>query len=653
MSKPKLMLFGVDGVPGTYIRQQVAQGKLPGYAKLMEKGVFFNDMQSVFPTISPTCWNSIYTGALPKVHGGVCDILHYDNMAPWEFHSAYSPSNIKAEPLWITAARAGAKSLLLDVLGSGITNYPEDKYVSYVMGSMTVTPNKATADTDITGVPQQYFSVKSIGEQEYIYACGASMPQNGWQVVDNDRALFLYKNGNLRQEKSACESMGDWKFFDDKDSTAVQNTQNSYTFQVVTDVPKFQPDEVEPFTWTLITETNGIRIGATEDEARKCPVITKHKWSDVMTRKLMTDSGRPALFHFRAYCEELDTNSGIHTVYITAARNLLKEIKPVDCSEAIMQIPEIHTICWADFMDNPNKCIDTLEFNIQWKQKIIQYAIEHWDYDILFDYNGLNDTFNHYEMAALYHELETETLTHERAVNDFTRAYQMIDDHILWLLDHAVGEDTTFALFADHGSIAAREDSFFMKSMEKAGLTVYTSDDPSVYSWRNTDIDWSKTKAYCFGSCYVNVNLQGREPCGIVPPEEFDDVVREIIRALQMYTETSDGKVRGLAFAVPGTQAGFVGLGGPGVGDVVFGITGSALGGYFGGVHAVQIPSANTNRGDDMRPVCIMVGKQFKENCILERPTDLTDIAPTLCYAMGYPQPKDATGGIVFAAYRE
>ena len=48
-----------------------------------------------------------------------------------------------------------------------------------------------------------------------------------------------------------------------------------------------------------------------------------------------------------------------------------------------------------------------------------------------------------------------------------------------------------------------------------------------------------------------------------------------------------------------------------------------------------------------------MSGKNFKKDHILSRPTNLTDIAPTLCYAAGYPQPKDATGGVVFAAFSD
>jgi predicted AlkP superfamily phosphohydrolase/phosphomutase len=186
-----------------------------------------------------------------------------------------------------------------------------------------------------------------------------------------------------------------------------------------------------------------------------------------------------------------------------------------------------------------------------------------------------------------------------------------------------------------------------------AGLTVYTTDDETKMSWRNDNIDWTKSKAYCFGSCFVNVNLKDREPCGIVSPEDYDGVVRDIIKALEEGVQTPDGKTRGIAFAVPRDQAGFVGQGGLGSGDVVFGILGGEIGGYFGGVHSVQIPSAKGKGGGDMRPVCIMAGKGLKKGHILERPTDITDIIPTLFYLLGYPQTKDATGGVVFAAYED
>ena len=190
------------------------------------------------------------------------------------------------------------------------------------------------------------------------------------------------------------------------------------------------------------------------------------------------------------------------------------------------------------------------------------------------------------------------------------------------------------------------------EALEKAGLAVFDETGAAWANWRNDHVIWEKTRAYVVDTCYINVNLAGREPCGIVPPEEYDKTVAEIIRALHLYAETSNG-VRGLAFAVPGDQALFFGHSPEDSGDVIFGIYGSSVGGQIGGVHAVQIPGSKDHSGSDLQPICVMCGKNFKENAVLTRPTDLTDIAPTLCHAVGYPQPKDATGGIVFAAYRD
>jgi predicted AlkP superfamily phosphohydrolase/phosphomutase len=154
------------------------------------------------------------------------------------------------------------------------------------------------------------------------------------------------------------------------------------------------------------------------------------------------------------------------------------------------------------------------------------------------------------------------------------------------------------------------------------------------------------------GCCFINVNLKGREPTGIVDPADYDQTVAEIITALQTYGRTEDGSAIALSFAVEKEQAGFVGQGGEDCGDVVYGLAGCKLGGFIGGVHAMQIPSARTETGD-IRSLCMIAGPRFKEGGSLSRPMDLTDIAPTLCYALNYPQPKDATGGIIFQAFRE
>ena len=652
MKKPKILIFGIDGVAAHHIKKQVEHGKLPGFARLMKNGVFFDDMMSVFPTISPTCWHSIYTGAVPKVHGAECEMVHRPGDEPWKFGTTYNDENVHADRIWDVIARNGGKSLLLNLIGGCADDH--SMVTSVKCTSASHSPDKPAADADITGVPQQYFSVRKIADT-LLYAHSVSMPAGGWKNVDNESVRHSFKRADRgRQTVDGGADLGDWNLFDTKDVKIVG--ENAFEFKSISKAPRFNPNETEPFSWTFIVEDGGVKIGESKEKAEQSRLISEHEWSDVIQRNLKTETGEYAIFNFRAYCEQLDPKKEIYSIYITASRNLLKEIKPKSQAEAVMKIPEIDTVCYGDMAINADKFIDSLKFKLSWHEQVIKAAIENDEYELIFDYFGTTDSVNHSEIAPYYdlvnvNVTDTRYYTHERAISDYERVYKLVDEHLSWLCDHAADADTIIAVCADHGAVATRDDYFPMEILKNAGLTTYIDYDFNKLSWRNDGIDWSKTKAYCMGCCHINVNLKGREPTGIVEPEDYDKVVKEIIVALHEHGATHAGTHKGeFAFVVPRDQAGFIGLGGECCGDVVFGIMGGDIGGYFGDVHAVQIPSAK-NKISDERPVCIMSGKGFKKDHLLGRPTDLTDIAPTLLYASGYPQPEDATGGIVFAAF--
>ena len=119
MKKPELLIIGIDGAMPQYVKNAVAEGKLPTFARLMKKSVFFNDCMTVFPSISPTCWTAIHTGAPPMVSGAACQTVHVPGTHPSEFITPYSALNIRAERFWEAAARKGKRSLIMDALSAG------------------------------------------------------------------------------------------------------------------------------------------------------------------------------------------------------------------------------------------------------------------------------------------------------------------------------------------------------------------------------------------------------------------------------------------------------------------------------------------------------------------------------------------------------
>lgn len=618
MKKPELVILGVDGGSPEYVKNAVKEGKLPGFARLMEKGVFFTDCMTVFPSISPTCWTAIETGAVPAVSGALCQAVHVPGTHPAEFITPYNSTNVRAERFWEAAARIGKKSLMVDVLSSGPA---KSDLITQIMGGVSVTPDRDPADTYRSGVPQQIFRVDP---RECAFSDAVKTRGGTWEMIGDSEAEY--------------ERISD----------------NTYVFPVVYKNDKYDPDEVEAFSWTVTVEKNGIRIGADAEDAGRCPVVEPGKWSPVLTRRLMTNDGCVTPFRFRARLEEFDPALGTCSILVTSAMNFRKEITPESAVEDALEIDEIYSSTAMALWDRPcdvDKYFDCEEWALLWHRQMIERCMEKEDYDIVFDYSGHVDTVNHRFRGVLEKVEDHYEKDYETAVAAYEKAYRLVDEQICWLLEHVADENTTFALISDHGSVGARESMNQFDILEKEGLITYI-DPEGDKSWRNINIDWSRTKAYSVGSCYINVNLKGREPEGIVEPEDYDKVVNQIIRALQKGVETTDDHRYGLAFAVDKEQAGFIGHGGENCGDVVYGIVGGKLGGYFGGVHAQQIPSARSATGD-IRSTCIMCGPRFKENVSLDRPVDLTDFAPTLCYALGYPQPKDATGGVVFQALKE
>ena len=54
-------------------------------------------------------------------------------------------------------------------------------------------------------------------------------------------------------------------------------------------------------------------------------------------------------------------------------------------------------------------------------------------------------------------------------------------------------------------------------------------------------IDWSKTKAYSMYYAGISINLKGREPAGIVSPEEYDSI-RQVIMEKVLQIKAPDGQ---------------------------------------------------------------------------------------------------------------
>ncbi|MBY0373167.1 MAG: alkaline phosphatase family protein [Bryobacteraceae bacterium] len=119
----------------------------------------------------------------------------------------------------------------------------------------------------------------------------------------------------------------------------------------------------------------------------------------------------------------------------------------------------------------------------------------------------------------------------ENVIRDY---YKYIDTEIGSLLE-LLDDDTIVMLVSDHG--AQRLDGGFCVNewLRREGLLVLKEEPSGPAPFSPKLVDWSKTKVWSEGGYYarVFVNVQGREPEGVIPAGEYDAFLDEMTERLK------------------------------------------------------------------------------------------------------------------------
>ncbi|MFB6267042.1 MAG: alkaline phosphatase family protein [Halodesulfurarchaeum sp.] len=157
-------------------------------------------------------------------------------------------------------------------------------------------------------------------------------------------------------------------------------------------------------------------------------------------------------------------------------------------------------------------------------------AFEHYidadDWDLFFGVFMTTDRVNHF----LFREYERDGEYRE----DFLEFYRTVDEYI-GRLHEALPEDVTTIVASDHGFTTLEYEVHFNTWLEEHGWLSFDDADHEDLG----DIS-PETRAYSFIPGRFYLNLEGREPAGAVPQEEYE-AVREELRAELEALEGPDG----------------------------------------------------------------------------------------------------------------
>jgi len=124
-----------------------------------------------------------------------------------------------------------------------------------------------------------------------------------------------------------------------------------------------------------------------------------------------------------------------------------------------------------------------------------------------------------------------------------------IHDYYVWL-DQQIGsvlelidDNTSVIVMSDHGAKKMDGGITLNEWLINEGYLVLEEKPQGVVPLEKCKVNWSKTRAWGSGGYYgrLFLNVQGREPQGVIKPEEYEQVRDEILRKLLAITD-DEGK---------------------------------------------------------------------------------------------------------------
>jgi predicted AlkP superfamily phosphohydrolase/phosphomutase len=174
----------------------------------------------------------------------------------------------------------------------------------------------------------------------------------------------------------------------------------------------------------------------------------------------------------------------------------------------------------SEFIQNAHETLEA-------RYESFQHYIDEDDWDLFFGVFMTTDRVNHF----LFKHYEEDGEYKE----EFIEFYRKLDEYLGKLRD-SLPDDVTMVVASDHGFTSLNYEVHFNSWLEQEGLLSYEDDDHEELGDISDD-----TEAYSLIPGRFYINLEGREPRGSVPQDEYEEKRAELKEKLENL-EGPDGK---------------------------------------------------------------------------------------------------------------
>lgn len=629
-NKPKkVAVIGLDCAITPLIDKHIKEGHLPTFKKLFESGTVADNCLCPYPTITPPNWASIATGAWPGTHC-VTDFHHHKpgtTPSNWNIGQSFSSERVKAEFIWDVADKAGKKCIVFNYPGS----WPSHMKNGIVVGGAGLSVGEWRDGVPAMDGHYSFCSELLISTGLFPHAIkGKFQPAEGWSNLPDKQGETLEMEARM----------------------------------VFNDAVK-APAET---TWYVLARQTG-KTGY--DKVSLCPAknfkdafctLSVGEWSPRINSSIKMQDGTQANVFFRCKLLELSPDGEELRLYISSLGTDTGLSSPAEIAKELYSENGVighkggitgFRYEWYDL----DMLIEVMELYTQWLSDAASTLVTNHEWDLFFMHAHAPDWAYHCIMNDMDLDPAKEPGKYKAAWDAHLRIYQAQDRMIEQILK-ATDKDTLVILVSDHGAVADGALYSPVTPLVNAGLAAKVQDIGTIDSASRAGQtgkliamgalmpDPKTSQAIPERTIYVYVNLKGRDPEGIVEPEDYEKVQRQICDALLTYVDPATGK-RPVALALTRKDARMLGLYGDAIGDVVY-----AIYPEYSGQHGNILPAASWGCGN-LKPLLSFTGPGIRKGQRLERTCNLVDIVPTICYLMDLPLPAQAEGGVLYQVFKD
>lgn len=669
----KLIVLGIDGMDPVTTHRLVKEGKLPNIKKYLTRGSAREglEMLGAHPTITPPCWTTLATGAYPGTHGITC----YWRQSPDNLDAVVynmDSRNCKAEQIWNTTTEKGLKTLVWHWPGSSWPPTSDSPLLHVVDGTQPGSVNMGVAQMDwekIIYASTDTKSLRFVPHNRKSAGVGCNI-MDLHEVFDTsgdneDEMMELWWGDAARQGGEIRTYI---KELEDTEMMIGARVAYDMVFSPILPASNWisSPPGAREFTvlisggkeqrWGLILKNQDgiydtVALFRSKDDREPFVTIPIGKMvSGIIDDAEKKGNTRPSCRSYKIL--ELDPEGTALRLWISNALDTTNHLlwHPAslhkNLSEGVSPIPPVSLIGGEDAELAEHIFEPSWDLYCQWQADSLEYLIEQEQYDVVFSHLHNIDCAGH-QIWHLAKTLKPWEHTDEKVYQKLIERFYIQTDRYLGRFLHYLEEGYTIFIVSDHGLLVGENvppilgeyGGLNTKVMEELGYTVMKKDG----SGRPTDeVDWEKTRAVQIRSNYIYLNLKGRDPNGIVDPNEKYELEEQIISDLYQYRDGETGR-RVVGIAVRNKDAVLFGTHGPECGDIFFTIEEG-----FNRLHGDGLTTAQGYFDTSVSPVFIASGRGIKPGFTTDRIIRQVDITPTIAVLLGTRIPSQCEGAPIY-----